>query len=171
MAFILDGFVLSANIATIIDTVKQYQRSKEWEIKVEGATIADQRDAAQAEASDLLADFALVTDGSIITYSLSEKWVNDAAVGTNAELYREGLMTLAVNDAGSKKASHTIPAPKTSIMNGDADGLDPTNTDLIAYLAHFKAAGGATLSDGESIRDSVPLLKSSLKWVKSGVSY
>lgn len=172
MAWIFDGYILTATLATIRNGYHQQTRKKEWELNPdEGANAAEHHTNAQDAATGMISAFTAISDASVVNYHLSEKWVNDAAVSADVDLFEEALVSLAVNDAGTKKASHSIPAPKLGIIEVGSRAIDPSDAQVVLYFNRFKASGDATLSDGENVRSATPILGSRLRSVKSGASY
>ena len=134
-----------------------------------GGDEATKRANAVAEAASMATDLAAFTEAQVIAYSSREVWEDATAVTAVANLYKEALMTVATNDNGTKKATLSIPAPADAVINnGQVIVAAQATIDL---LDHFMAAEFTRLSDGETVRDAVPIITSRVRSVSSGKTY
>lgn len=169
MALSLERFEVSITFSAKDTNGAQTTRSKSFELVSAGASDADKRTAAAAEAAGLVVDVAAFSEAQIIGYSMREIWEDGTEVTAIASVYKEALMTVALNDNGTKKGTLTIPAPADVVINnGQVIVAAAATTNL---LDHFMAAEGTRLSDGETVRDTNPLLTSRVRSVSSGKNY
>lgn len=133
-----------------------------------GNTAAKVYDLTSADMTEALADAAAiiplldaVTDATIRSYRVSQKFIEDAFVPPVAGVQVENLASIVLRVSGdpTKKVTHMIPAPNQGIFSGisgkAANEVDPTDVALNDYLSIFLTGQRATLSDGENI--SLPL--------------
>jgi len=157
-------FELTVTFAAIDEESVIITRQKTYTL--EGADF----EAAQTNRTAFLADLALSTGAQIIEHRMSERYVDDVAVTSTFNLYREMVLSLILANAGNKKAAHTIIAPSLNFVTGT--GLNLGHADVTAYLNNFLLTGGiATISDGEFIKDTNPVAASRIRQVASGKSY
>ena len=113
-------------------------------------------DAAVAAAT-IIAALTAVTDLAIKSTSLSENYDEDTLVYGTAEAENVALIVAKLTTAG-KTVNIRIPGPKDALFvaasGPEYNVVDPSNTALQDYLAIWEALGLATISDGETIRDS-----------------
>lgn len=126
---------------------------------VDGADIA----AAETILAANIADLVAVTKGYVVSYSVAEKFVNDAArtPANNGEIEEKAVIT--VNLATSpKKAVITIPAPVDTLFVGTSgdnwNQVDIADSLLVAFIGDFQS-GGFQLSDGEHVAASNSIIK------------
>lgn len=85
--------------------------------------------------------------------------MEDAAVsyGTG-EAENVALIVADIDDVMDKTVNIRVPAPKDAIFKGaagkDFNTVDTADAAVIAYLSSFETGGLATVSDGETIKDS-----------------
>jgi hypothetical protein len=119
-------------------------------------TAADYTTAA-TDRTTLLSRLDAVTDCEIMSHSLTEKFGEDGDVFGTDEGENQAEIVAKLT-APLKTVNIFIPAPIAAMFvaasGPDYDVVDPTNVSLQAYLSSFEAAGLATTSDGETIRDS-----------------
>jgi hypothetical protein len=118
---------------------------------VDGADIS----AAEVIMAANIADIVAVTKAYVVSYSIAEKFTNDAARTKSANGEIEEKATITVNlETAPKKAVIRIPAPVDTIFAG-TDGelwntVDGADSLLVAFLGDF-ASGGFQISDGEHV--------------------
>lgn len=112
---------------------------------------------AQTARTAILALLGAVTDAQVVSYSLGEGFVEDTDFYGSGEIENVGLAVCKLTTDG-KTVNVRIPAPVDGIFvaasGPDYNELDPADADLQAYLAIWEAAGYATISDGESVRET-----------------
>lgn len=119
---------------------------------------------AVTDAATILGRLAAVTDAAIQSYRVAEKFVENAfAFPANAEVEKKALVIGRINGAVDKYVNILIPAPKPGLFvssQGDAyNTVDIGDTDLNMYISTWQATNGiASLSDGERLADTNPLL-------------
>jgi len=96
-----------------------------------------------------------VTKAYVVSYSIAEKFTNDAArtKANNGEIEEKAVITVNLATP-PKKGLLRIPAPVDAIFAG-TDGdlwntVNGANALVVAFLGDFQA-GGFSLSDGENI--------------------
>lgn len=145
-------------------------RQKEYEVRGEGIDAAARLADAQANRDALLADLAVATAGDIIDHQLTERYGTQDAVTSTANLYREMLITFALDTLEPKKAPHSVPAPSANFANGQA--LNLGHADVSNYVANFITTDGTVyISDGETVKDANGIAASRVRQVRSGQSY
>lgn len=149
MALVSAGFKLTV---TLVDSGNDTS-TKNYDLQ--SATFAE----AQTDAATILAALNAVTNAVVRSYSLSEKFEEDAfnfPALTEIENQAEIVVRLATLN---KTATIYIPAPIPTMFvgaNGDSYNIvDATNAPMLAYLALFNAGAEAYLSDGETISPTV----------------
>lgn len=163
-------FDLTVEFAAIDPEGILVTRTKNYELRGEGADAAARLADAQANRDALIADLANATAGDIIGHRLSERYGTQDAVTSTANLYREMLITFNLNTLEPKKASHAVPAPSANFANGES--LNLGHVDVSNYVANFVVTGGtAYVSDGEMVKDANGIAASRVRQVRSGKSY
>jgi hypothetical protein len=104
--------------------------------------------AALTAAAALVDDLAVVTEGDILSYNVSQRVVYTDTVTSGANV-DEGA-TFVVRKADNRSASHKIPMPIAAIRLADGS-IDITDTSVTDYFANFYAAGDWTISDEEEV--------------------
>lgn len=161
---LLPKFKLEVTFAALDEESNIVTRSKTFE--VDGTDFA----TAQTNRDALLADIALSTGANIIAHTLTEKYVNNDAVTSTFNLWRELVITFVLATVANKKASHTVIAPSLNFVAGKS--LNLGHADVTAYINNFLDTGGiATISDGEYVRDSNNVAESRIRQVASGKNY
>ncbi len=104
--------------------------------------------AALTAAASLVDDLAVLTEGDILSYQVSQRvvYTDTVTAGANAD---EGG-TFVVRKADNRNASHKVPMPIAAIRNADGS-LDIADASVTDYFAHFYAAGDWTVSDEEEV--------------------
>ena len=103
---------------------------------------------------------ATVTDAVVRSYSILERFVEDAlALPANIEIENRALVVARVSGDPTKTANVVIPAPNIGIFQGATGSgrniVDTADSNLLTYLGTFQNTGGlATLSDGEMLDDT-----------------
>lgn len=171
MALTLDRFELQVTLFAFDDDGTQVSRKKTYEINAVGADAAAQRLDAASKAAAFLTDLQAVTGAGVGSYRLSEVQEDPAISVPTDNLYKEAVIVFALNETGSKKATHTVPAPAAVLLSSDGRSVDVGSTESQAFFDNFKDAGGIRISDGESVRATNPVVSSSVRSVSSGKSY
>lgn len=169
MAFVADKFVMTLALAATDSEGYETNRTKTIEVRGEGVDLAAQHADALVNAQAFATAFSAVTDAEVIGYSVSSQIIEDSPSIGSANLYRELLMTLPLNDAGTKKGAFAIPAPDAAAVVGVV--ADPADADLLALLDEFESTGSAYISDGEVVRASNQILASRVRSVASRKTY
>lgn len=104
--------------------------------------------AALVAAAALVDDLAVLTEGDVLSYNVSQRIVYTDTVTAGANVDEAG--TFVVRKADNRYASHKIPMPISAIRESDGS-LNIADSSVIAYFANFKDGGDFTLSDGELI--------------------
>lgn len=114
--------------------------------------------AALADLQAILADLDAVTDATIKSYALTQRFIEDNLVLPAVGVQVENRATVIAQLASSplKKWTFHIPAPNQGIFVGAAGGptadtVDVTDEALQAYVSNFHASGTAYASDGEDV--------------------
>lgn len=126
---------------------------------VGGADIA----AAEAILAANINDLVAVTKAYVVSYSVSEKFANDAArtPANNGEIEEKAVITVNL-ETSPKKAILTIPAPVDTLFVGTSgdnwNTVDIADSLLVAWVGDF-VAGGMSLSDGENVPATNAIVK------------
>lgn len=117
------------------------------------------QDTDPAAVAALMDDWATtiegVTDAEIVSYSLEQRWIEDAVTLPAAGVQNENqaIITSKIDGDPTESATVTIPAPKIGIFSAatgpGADVLDPSDTALGLFQALFLDGGAFYVSDGE----------------------
>lgn len=105
--------------------------------------------AAALVAADTLVDaLALITEGDILSYIVSQRivYTDTVTAGANAD---EGG-TFVLRKADNRHCAHKIPMPIAAIRQPDGS-LDIEDASVIAYFGNFMDAGDFVMSDGEVV--------------------
>lgn len=108
------------------------------------------------DAGALVADLIAVTDATVLSFTVGQRYVEDAFAfpASGVENQNQALLVFQLADNPTKKATHSIPAPSPGIFvaasGPNAEVVDLADAAVIAYAANFLPGGIATLSDGES---------------------
>lgn len=114
---------------------------------------------AETELAGIVTDLAAVTDAAVGGYAVKHVYAEDTLVlPTGVENEKRAVISAVINGSFPKKyVNIIIPAPSNGIFiatsGPNAKVVDPNDTALRAYLAHFGPGGEATVSDGEVIQD------------------
>lgn len=144
MAIISKGFFLTV---TLQDSGLS-KTTKEWELR--GATLAD----AVTNANGFLALLNPVTDANVVSYNISQRFVEDApSIPSSGQV--ESLAIVSVRTSGGNGATIEVPAPVDLLFDAlTGDGQNNVNTayqPLVDYYGAYLAVGGKVfVSDGES---------------------
>ena len=112
-------------------------------------------DAAQAtDAAIVLAAFDAVTDAKISSYTISQKYVENAfTLPVDVELENQMLVTLPIAGKPNKSGTVKIPAPPVALFNATSgEGRNQPNflnSTLLAFLTLMTQPATIYLSDGE----------------------
>lgn len=170
MALVLDRGYLHLELAATDINGRTITRQKVIEFELHGADDATKKANLAVDADAFVTDFLLLTDAVIIQKWEYAKAIEDSASLNQTDLFKECGIVYATNDAGTKKATFYLPAPKTAVMDSNGTSIDKNDTDVQNFSDNFKAANYARISDGESIRAADPILTSKSRNVKSGKS-
>jgi hypothetical protein len=110
---------------------------------------------ATANATNILAELAGVTDAAVWSYNLGEAFEDGAISYGGGEVENVASISARIDSTEQKYATIRIPAPSDGIFSA-AGGpgyniVDPADVDLLAYLATFETGEDALLSDGEAL--------------------
>jgi len=122
-------------------------------IQLVAATMTD----ALASAASIVPKFVAVTDCYVISYTVEQEFLNDAAgyppTADSAENQTRALLTVALTTL-PKKAALEFPGPKDAIFGSPGTAafnlVDLANTAVKALVNDFNAGQSAYISDGES---------------------
>lgn len=171
MALVQAKFTLTLILACTDDDGAIISRSKNFELIGAGADAAAIAADVRATALLFIADYADVTGATIVGVRVTEQLDEDSAGLNGDNLYKELLVNLATNVAGTKSATLAISAPAIAVLESSGKAADVASTELQALLDHFKAAGDVRISDGDIVRTTDPILSSRVRSVSSGKSY
>jgi hypothetical protein len=110
---------------------------------------------AQTDVGVIFTKLQLVTKCSIDSYTISEKFVDDAfALPVGAEVHDQLLITMPIASKPNKSGTVIIPSPEDTLLvapSGEGNEQpDFTEALLISYLDIFTSVGNqAYISDGE----------------------
>lgn len=116
-------------------------------------------DAADAEtdAATMATRVAALTDMSLVGYDIIHVNADDAAGNGTKNFSDQAQLTAKLVTAG-KVVNLKIPGVKESLFmdtsGPDNNIINPTDTNVVTFLSSFEAAGIASISDGEYVRDS-----------------
>ncbi|AXH77632.1 MAG: hypothetical protein [Caudoviricetes sp.] len=110
---------------------------------------------AEAERAAIFTALGDVSQGVIVGYALSERYVNDSiGIPAAGEVEVKARVSYQMKDS-FHKGTFDIPAPKETIFvatTGKGNKvLDITNADVIAYADVFRAAGVSYIGGGNSL--------------------
>lgn len=114
---------------------------------------------ASAAASALIADLDAVTLAVIKSYSIYERFVEDALTlpGQGVEVEDRAAITVQIEDNPLKRSMLYVPSPIAAMFQAtsgpSALDVDVSNTALQNFVANFNNGGAAnaTISDGELV--------------------
>jgi len=123
--------------------------------------VATEAPAAATAAGTIVTNLIAVTNAVVKSYSISERFVEDALnlPGSGVEVEGRASVVVQLSSSPLKSSMIVIPAPRATLFmalegDGAADiDVGPTNTALRNYVAMFNdgGAGIATISDGETV--------------------
>lgn len=148
MAMVSMGFEMTVFLTDrgLNTTTKHYQLT--------AATAAD----AATDAAAIIPVLAAVTSAAITGYSVGQRYADDAVVlppsAADAQVEVNASCTTYIDNAGSKKANFTIPAPTAanvfvSTVGANSNIVNIGSAQVIAYHGLFMPGGRAYISDGE----------------------
>lgn len=120
--------------------------------------VADIDEAATAMAQ-IATDLGAITDAFVDGYRYAEVFADNVRVlPAGVEVEKRAVITASVNGSFPVKyVNLVIPAPSPGIFlattGPNAKVVDPNDTALRTYLAHFGPTGDVFVSDGERITD------------------
>lgn len=114
--------------------------------------------AASTAAAGILTFLGAVSGAQVQSYRVGEAYAEDTDFFGSGEIENIAQITAKLTTDG-KTANIKIPAPLDAIFvaasGPDYNVVDPSDTAVINYVSIWEAGTGyATLSDGESVRDS-----------------
>lgn len=116
--------------------------------------VKEQVDLAAYSAlfNDVLTDLQAITDLALVRADLTiSNYIPMAGVpAAGANIDVGGTFQGELAGEENRKASHKVPGISAAYV-GTAGIIDPTQADVVDYLAHFLEAGQCLLSDGESM--------------------
>lgn len=154
MAFVSHGFFVT------FELVDKSEHTTRRTYQVNAATYADAVTAVTTFRGYLEA----MTDATITTQSISERYANDAAQLPTATrpITENATLTLRINNNPLKKASTSVPMPKDGIFvaaSGEGfDIVDPADAAVIAFWGAFTPNGEMYISDGETVDEIAGLV-------------
>ncbi len=120
-------------------------------------TAADYTNAA-IDRTTIINALDAVTNCVLVSHTLSEKVAEDGPVFGSAEGENQAAISAKLVAPGKPDAQISIPAPIDAMFVGtsgpDYNQVNPANVPLVSYVALFEAGAEATISDGDSVRDS-----------------
>jgi len=150
MALVSTGFRLSVSLVDTSGSISTLR----YEL-----TAADNI-AALADATTIITALEAVTDSVVGAYNVAEVFEEDALTfPASAENAIKASISLYLDEPGQQRTNVKIPAPSIGIFTGTTgpayNTVDGADTELNDYLAIWVTTGGqATLSDGQTIRDT-----------------
>jgi len=100
-----------------------------------------------------------VTRARVVAYSIGVQFAENANYFAEAGVQIEDIASISclIDGEPLKRATLRIPAPESGIFVGstgeNANIVDTTDSDLLAWLEHFSSDGECLVSDGEQIAD------------------
>jgi len=112
--------------------------------------------AVTALLDDWATTFAAVTDAEIVSYSLTQRWIEDTvvlpAIGVQNE--NQAIVSAKILGDPTESAVITLPAPKSGVFVGQsgpsADVVNIAAQIVINWLGLFLDGGAFYVSDGEN---------------------
>ena len=154
MALVSNGFWLTITIADNGDNRGTLEFQGDPAVLVDFAT-------ALTQSAALIEDLQNLIQGTIVGYSVQERFFEDALVlpASNVELENKASITYAI--AGTNKKGNLklpTPTPVAGVVFQAASGaaanqVAVTSTFLSDYFDNFRAGGGFLISDGEKAGD------------------
>lgn len=115
--------------------------------------------AALVDAGQVIPRIAAVINGVIVSYGISSKWAEDSLTLPGEESQKEAKMLLSGRDETNplKKHTITIASPDAAVFQEtsgpQANIVDLSNADVIAWYGSFTTGGELFISDGEICLD------------------
>jgi hypothetical protein len=163
MAFVTEKQFVTFRIRGKDGTGAETDRYKRYEYT--GADLS-------ADASAMAGILQAITQGTIIGFTTSTSVYNDAVgVIPEADMHKELVMTAVDATVPTKKHTLVLPAPNGLALTTDGLGANIGGPEFDAFVNVFKSAGDWTVSDGESIASTSPIIASRVRAVRSGKSY
>jgi hypothetical protein len=112
---------------------------------------------ALTDVATILAALEAVTDCNGLSYTISQKYDNNAFALPSAGVQAEAKAVVMVRDAANASKSHTveIPGPIAGVwLSSTGENSNVVDISLVALKAFvnlYDSTGEATLSDGESV--------------------
>jgi len=120
---------------------------------------------AVTDTATVIAALKAVTNCVVLGYAIKEVFLEDAFAypAAGIEIEDKASITVKLEGAGIQRANLRIPGPKigifTAATGGGANIVDVSDADLNTYVGLYKTTGGvATISDGEKVADTTPIL-------------
>lgn len=116
-------------------------------------------DEAAATMAQIATDLGAITDAFVDGYRYAEVFADNARVlPAGVEIEKRAVITASINGAfPAKYVNLVVPAPSAGIFlsttGPNAKVIDPNDSALRTYLAHFGPSGDVFVSDGERITD------------------
>lgn len=150
MALVSDGWRLTVSLADTSGSISTLT----YEL-----TSADVVEATAATTT-ILAALNAITKSSVVSYVLGEVYAEDAVtLPADAENAIKASISVYLEGLGQKRANIKIPAPVNAIFTA-ATGpgfnvVSGSAASVTGYIDLFETtAGVATISDGETVRDT-----------------
>jgi len=118
--------------------------------------------AAAADTATVIANLTAITKGAVGQYILGEVFEEDAlTLPANSENAIKASISVYLAEVGNKRANIKIPSPVDTIFAATSGpGYNTVNGTAAAvanYIQLFQdTAGVATISDGQTVRDTQP---------------
>lgn len=144
MALVTTGFTL------YVELVDRGLNSTTKSFELNSADYA----TALTDAADVISKLKDITDAAVKSYSISEKFAENAfVVPSLGEIENQALLLYRLTVDPTKAATQTIPAPKDSIFLATSGKLynevKIDNAAVIVWRALFMTGGKCFISDGE----------------------
>lgn len=112
--------------------------------------------AANIDLAALIGSLGVLSNGTIVSYSMQEIYLNDAVVyPAAAEIENEAFFSGQIVGRPNRSGNFRIPAPVDAMFVGatgpNYNVVDMTYAPLITYMGYFDATGPVKVSDGEQL--------------------
>lgn len=149
------GALVAAPFESVIILGAKNDKTRTIRLKADPAIVTDY-DGMVTAITAYLTDLAAVSAGVVKSYTITGRAIEDSynrPTDTDAEWRDTAQVVVDIEDQPLKTANILIPMPKIGIMKATAgegmDEVDTADTDVINYVANFRATNPFTVSDGE----------------------
>lgn len=161
------AIVSADQVALSIQMIDRTQRQYSHNVRINGVDAATRLTNAVA----YVALWEAVSGLEVTGYNVGELYYENAitvpANTTNLGATRASV-TLGLAGLGNKKANLAIAGAVETLFTGGGNTVNIADTDLVALVNAYKAGGYALISDGESVRDTDPIIAGRRVTYKTG---